>query len=119
MQVLPALFAFTTIPGTKLEKKPRPEIKSYRRVQLARHLIINRATRYENMRFDVTGALEDFNVNNETLKSLVETGQPFITSGCPNCNRPFYNERPSGPLYNYPRGITPEEITAIKRQLSF
>ena len=119
MHVTPALFAFTPIPGTKLEKKPRPEIESYRRVQLARHLIINRATRCENLRFDVSGGLQDFDVNNETLKSLVESGQPFLTSGCPNCNRPFYNERPSGPLYNYPRGITSEEITVIKRQLGF
>jgi len=25
----------------------------------------------------------------------------FLTSGCPGCNRPFYNERPSL-IYNYP-----------------
>jgi len=25
-----------------------------------------------------------------------------LTSGCPNCNRPFYNESPRGPLMNYP-----------------
>jgi len=37
------------------------------------------------------------------------TGEPFRTSGCPDCNRPFYNERPSGPLYNYPRPLTTEE----------
>ena len=25
----------------------------------------------------------------------------FLTSGCPGCNRPFYNERPNL-TYNYP-----------------
>ncbi|MCW3977503.1 MAG: radical SAM protein, partial [Candidatus Bathyarchaeota archaeon] len=36
------------------------------------------------------------------------------TSGCPGCNRPYYNERPGGPLYNYPRQPLPDEIRAIK-----
>ncbi|HUT17269.1 MAG TPA: radical SAM protein, partial [Acidobacteriota bacterium] len=51
------------------------------------------------------------------LTWIVETGKPFLTSGCPDCNRPFYNEKPSGPIYNYPRNIRLEEIEAIKRQL--
>ena len=25
-----------------------------------------------------------------------------LTSGCPSCNRPFYNESPRGPIMNYP-----------------
>ena len=28
--------------------------------------------------------------------------EAVLTSGCPGCNRPFYNERPRGPIYNYP-----------------
>ncbi|HDI74230.1 MAG TPA: hypothetical protein ENF57_04430 [Candidatus Korarchaeota archaeon] len=28
--------------------------------------------------------------------------EAFLTSGCPSCNRPFYNERPRGPIYNFP-----------------
>jgi biotin synthase len=71
------------------------------------------------MCFDVDGRIVDFSVKKETLKSVVETGQPFLTSGCPDCNRPFYNEKPSGPLYNYPRSIRLEETAAIRRQLSF
>jgi len=118
MHVLPALFAFTPIRGTALENKPQPRIESYRRVQLARYLILNCATRYENMHFDAHGRIADFSAKKETLKRIVETGQPFLTSGCPNCNRPFYNEKPSGPIYNYPRNIRPDEIAAIRQQLS-
>jgi biotin synthase-related radical SAM superfamily protein len=119
MHVLPALFAFTPIRGTALENKLQPQIESYRRVQLARYLIVDGSARYENMRFDVDGRIVDFSVKKETLKRVVETGQPFLTSGCPDCNRPFYNEKPSGPLYNYPRSIRLEETAAIRRQLSF
>ena len=33
-------------------------------------------------------------------------GDAFRTPGCPDCNRPFYNEHPGGPMYNYPRPLT-------------
>jgi biotin synthase-related radical SAM superfamily protein len=118
MGVLPALFAFTPVRGTALERKPQPLIESYRRVQLARYLIVNGCARSEDMRFDGFGCLKDYGVEKETLAYIVETGKPFLTSGCPDCNRPFYNEKPSGPIYNYPRNIRREEIHAIKQQLS-
>ncbi|MBM4401531.1 MAG: hypothetical protein FJ045_06240 [Crenarchaeota archaeon] len=117
MDVLPALFAFTPIRGTTLEKKPQPLIEVYRRIQLARHLIVNGRARSEDMRFDGAGCLTEYGVEKATLKWIVETGKPFLTSGCPDCNRPFYNEKPSGPIYNYPRNICLEEIEAIKQQL--
>jgi lipoyl synthase len=119
MHVLSALFAFTPIRGTALENKLQPQIESYRRVQLARYLIVNGAARYENMRFDAYGRIVDFSVKKKTLTRVVEIGQPFLTSGCPDCNRPFYNEKPSGPLYNYPRSIRSEETVAIRQQLCF
>jgi biotin synthase-related radical SAM superfamily protein len=117
MSVLPALFAFTPIRGTALENNPQPRIEAYRRIQLARYLILNGTARYENMHFDVDGQIADFNVKKETLRRIVETGEPFLTSGCPSCNRPFYNEKPSGPIYNYPRNLRPEEIATIRQQL--
>ncbi len=117
MNVLPALFAFTPIRGTALETIPQPLFESYRRIQLARYLIINGFARSEDMHFDGFSNLIDYGVEKETLAWIVETGKPFLTSGCPNCNRPFYNEKPSGPIYNYPRKMCKEEITATKRQL--
>ena len=117
MSILPALFAFTPVRGTTLEKKPQPLIEVYRRVQLARYLIAHGCTRSEYMRFDGVGCLTDYGVEKETLTRIVETGKPFLTSGCPDCNRPFYNEKPSGPIYNYPRNVRKEEIEIIKQQL--
>jgi biotin synthase-related radical SAM superfamily protein len=117
MGVSPAIFAFTPVRGTSLEGKPQPLIETYRRIQLARYLIVNGHARFEDMHFDGSGCLSDYGVENEVLTLIIETGDPFLTSGCPNCNRPFYNEKPSGPIYNYPRKIRREEISTIKQQL--
>ena len=119
MDVLPGLFAFTPVRGTALENKPQPRIEVYRRVQLARYLIVESMARFEDMCFDAYGKLAGFGVDGEVLMHIVESGQPFLTSGCPDCNRPFYNEKPSGPLYNFPRSVTSGEVAVIMRQLGF
>ncbi len=117
MSVLPALFAFTPIRGTRLENNSPPPVDSYRRVQLARFLIVNGVARYENMHFDDGDKIRDFGISSHRLKQIIEDGTPFLTSGCPDCNRPFYNEKPSGPIYNYPRKTNKEEREKIKKQL--
>jgi len=117
--VYPGLFAFTPIPGTALEDNPQPSLSSYRRVQVAHYLLTHRKSRFENMAFDRNSCLRDFGIPKERLLEVVDTGEPFLTSGCPGCNRPYYNERPGGPLYNYPRQLLPEEIEEAKRILEF
>jgi biotin synthase len=116
MDVLPALFAFTPIRGTALQAQPQPQIETYRRVQLARHLIVHKLTRFERMRFGEDDKIIDYGIGLEALESVISTGAPFQTSGCPDCNRPFYNEKPSGPLYNYPTKPSKKEIQEIKKQ---
>jgi biotin synthase len=118
MGVLPALFAFTPVPGTLLEKNAQPQVQSYRRIQVARHLIVHKITKYENMSFN-EGCIIDFGVEKEKLMKTIRSGKPFLTSGCPNCNRPYYNEKPGGPIYNYPRKLAEKEISLIIRELNF
>ena len=98
------LFAFTPVRGTHLADRPPPSLALYRRVQAARWLIVHDLAHGEEMVYDGDGRL----VGLEGL--LPDTGEPFQTSGCPDCNRPFYNERPGGPLYNYPRPLTAGEL---------
>jgi biotin synthase-related radical SAM superfamily protein len=117
MTVLPALFAFTPIRGTALGNLAQPPVMSYRRIQIARHLILHRKVRCENMDFDEKGFITDFGISKERLSQIIGTGEPFRTSGCPNCNRPFYNEKPSGPIYNFPEELTLTELSATKKQL--
>ncbi len=118
MGVLPALFAFTPIPGTTLETNLQPSVSVYRRVQLAGHLIFHGIARYKDMRFDGKDCISDFGVDKEALVRMVQTGKPFLTSGCPNCNRPYYNEKPSGPIYNYPKPLTNEEKMQTLQELT-
>ena len=118
MSVLPALFAFTPIRGTRLEGDSPPSLESYRRVQLTRFLMVNGLASYRNICFDEVGKITGFGVTSEKLKQIIEDGAPFLTSGCPDCNRPFYNEKPSGPIYNYPRKISREEAEKIKKQIN-
>jgi len=112
-----ALFAFTPIAGTSLSGHSQPDVTSYRRIQLARFLIVNNLSRAERMRFE-SGQIVDFGVEQDVLNKTVGSGEPFRTSGCLGCNRPFYNESPRGPIYNYPRKLTPKEITTIREQLA-
>ena len=118
MGILPALFAFTPVKGTALAEKPKPKIEEYRRVQLARYLLVNALSRFEDMRFNDEGHTTNFGTGKDVLFRAVGSGKPFETSGCPDCNRPFYNESPRGPIYNYPRQLIPQETTAIMEQLS-
>lgn len=110
------LFAFTPVRGTQLEKMTQPKLEVYRRVQLAHHLIQRKMGSYGGMGF-VDGKLTDLGVGSETLDQVSESGWPHRTSGCPGCNRPFYNESPRGPIYNYPRKPTKREIEEMKSEL--
>ncbi|MCJ7721119.1 hypothetical protein MUO98_01740, partial [Candidatus Bathyarchaeota archaeon] len=117
--VYPGLFAFTPIPGTALENMSAPSLSSYRRAQVAHYLLAHKKTCLEKMVFDKDGRLTNFGISKEMLLEAIDTGKPFLTSGCPGCNRPYYNERPGGPFYNYPRQLLPEEIEEAKKVLGF
>ncbi|MCS7115378.1 MAG: radical SAM protein [Nitrososphaerota archaeon] len=117
MGVLPALFAFTPIAGTALENHKQPPIQQYRRVQLARHLIFHGISRFENMRFDSEGRIISFGAEEQALRQILQSGKPFQTSGCPDCNRPYYNEKPGGPLYNYPKPLNVEDLRKTAGEL--
>jgi len=116
--ILPGLFSFTPIKGTALENRAQPSITVYRRIQLIRHLIVVHKTRVEQMSFSTEGTLLDYSVTREELNAIIDSGAPFRTSGCPSCNRPFYNESPRGPFYNYPYKLTKEHIATVKRELN-
>jgi biotin synthase len=116
MGVYPALFAFTPIAGTVMACHPWPSVEYYRNLQVAHFLITQGIRRCEDMKFK-DGRLIDFNIPREELQRIIRTGEPFRTSGCPGCNRPYYNERPGGPIFNYPRRPSTEETAAIEKDL--
>jgi biotin synthase-related radical SAM superfamily protein len=115
MGVSSILFAFTPLKGTRLQERSQPIVESYRRIQVARHLITRGRSRVDEMSFDHEGRLTGF--GGVDLYEELADGVAFMTTGCPGCNRPFYNERPSGPFYNYPRNLTARELKMELREL--
>jgi len=114
------LFSFFPEKGSPMENYPLPSIGSYRRIQLARWIINEGLGSIDQMKFDKNGRLTDFGMD---IQPLIESGLPFMTSGCPGrdglvaCNRPYGNERPSGPIRNFPFIPEKEDIEEIKRQI--
>ena len=109
------LFAFTPVRGTALDFRP-PSLERYRALQLARYLIVHDLARVEAMTFD-GGKLVAINVDPVVLDRAIAAGTPFRTSGCPNCNRPMYNERPGGAMYNHPEPLSDDEKSAAREAL--
>ena len=96
---------------------------STRRVQLARFLIDHDLSRSEVMTFDEEGRVKDFGLPPEDLEPWIDSGRPFMTSGCPGggletaCNRPFGDGPPSD-IRSYPFSLEPEDVTRVKEQLN-
>lgn len=104
------LFAFTPVPGSEMASRPSPQMRSYRRIQLAAWLARIGAEEL----FSVKEGIIAFDKKNilDLLDRSEDRGAAFRTSGCPGCNRPYYNERPGTTPFNYPRKLLPEEESA-------
>jgi biotin synthase-related radical SAM superfamily protein len=107
-----ALFAFTPVRGAAMAGVSPPALDVYRRCQAARQLIANGATAANRFVYDPDGRIAGFGLSPAGLRAALLDGQAFRTSGCPGCNRPYYNERPGGVMYNYPRPLEPAEVHA-------
>ncbi|MBC7127175.1 MAG: radical SAM protein [Candidatus Methanosuratus sp.] len=110
MGVVPSLFAFTPIKGTRMENAASPPIGAYRRVQIARHLIVEAGMKASDFKFDPDGRITGFGCSAEALEMVFNLGYPFMVCGCPGCNRPYFNEKASGPFYNYPFRPDPKRV---------
>lgn len=121
------LFSFFPEEGSLMENHKQPPIGQYRRIQLSRYLINKGIARAENMVFDEQGRIISFGIDKDLLMEIVESGLPFMTSGCSSknrenaCNRPFSDFTPYqaliGEMRNYPFLPTKDDIEIIKRQL--
>jgi biotin synthase len=63
------------------------------------------------------GKLCTLSIPAKTAAQVMLTGKPFRTSGCPNCNRPYYNERPGGHMYNFAAPLNSNDINLALDQL--
>jgi biotin synthase len=116
------LFSFFPETNSKLQDRPQPLPGHFRRIQLGRYLIDNDVTRAENFEFD-KGKVVSYGLNESKLNKIINSGEPFMTSGCAgkdgkvDCNRPYGNSRPGDDIRNYPFIPDKEDIEKINRQL--
>jgi biotin synthase len=115
------LFSFTPVKGTRLENLKPPSLTRYRRIQFLRYLLLKKVC-FEP-EFDENGTLVAIAPSKEEkatgegfynfILEVLRDPAIFMTSGCPNCNRPYYNETPSGPILNYPFVPDKDALTGI------
>ncbi|MHA1237831.1 MAG: radical SAM protein [Candidatus Odinarchaeia archaeon] len=119
------LFSFYPEPRSLLANHSPPPVDQYRRIQIARYLINNNISRYDLMKFDAEERVIDFGISPDKLREIIEDGEAFMTSGCPDrdgcvaCNRPYANERPGDIIRNYPFKPEKQDIEEVKKQLGF
>ncbi len=102
------LFALTSVRGTAMEDALPPPLSVYRRIQAARYLLFEAGLNQSLIRVDEEGRIT-VKLDSKSIRGRLSTGIAFMTSGCKGCNRPYYNERPRGPMYNFHRPLTREE----------
>jgi lipoyl synthase len=106
-----ALFAFVPLKGTRLEHADPPPLDRYRRIQAAFYLLKENLVTKDALIFE-EGRLVSFSMPTVELKEKLAGGEAFRTSGCPGCNRPYYNERPGRTVFNYHRPLGKKELSS-------
>lgn len=117
------LFSFFPERGSQLADQPLPDMDHYRRIQLGRHIIDSRLARLEDFSFDEKQRISGFGITDSMLDEVIDSGEPFRTSGCEGydgevaCNRPYGNSRPGPDIRNFPFKPEHDDIDRIRRQL--
>ncbi len=118
------LFSFFAEEDSSLGNMPQPPWPTYLRIQLARHLIENEISSPDQMEFNEKGSIVDFGVDPERFEAVIQSGIPFMTTGCLDdkgevaCNRPFGNCLPDVQQWNYPYRPNREEINLILKNIA-
>ncbi len=117
------LFSFFPEENSQLSEHPQPPIDQYRRIQLARYVIDEGRTHLSQMKFDREGKIVDFGIPGEKLEKIIDSGLPFMTSGCSGedgtvaCNRPFANSLPGPDFRNFPFVSNAEDVERVRKEL--
>jgi biotin synthase len=116
------LFSFLAEPGSALQEEPQPPLGWYRRIQLGRYLIDSGTAEMSQFAFDENGRLTSFGVEQKKLDEVIDSGEPFRTSGCTGndgevaCNRPYANTI-IPEIRNYPFKPREHDVIKIREEL--
>ena len=115
MGVLPALFAFTPVRGTSAGGECASSsgcLQAYAAWPVPDRDGLARAERHAAL---TVKAESRFRLAECRLRvGRWQRASPSVRQAARDCNRPFYNEKPGGPLYNYPNKSTLKEFEEIK-----
>ena len=116
------LFSFYPESGSVLADRPTAPADQYRRMQIARYVIDRSIARMEEMTFSAEGRLLALGIDERKREAILDSGLPFMTSGCPGkgmavaCNRPFGDGRPSD-IRSYPFPLEEADVALVREQM--
>jgi len=117
------LFSFFPEQGSQLESSAPCPAGQWRRIQLARFLIDYGLSSASGMEFDEWGMITGFGVSKSDIDALIESGEPFMTSGCRGatmrcaCNRPF-GDGPPGDIRSFPFSLAAADAQRVRKELA-
>lgn len=117
------LFSFFPEADSAMAEHPQPPMDQYRRIQLARYLIDNGIVRCDRFVYEDGGRITAFGLPGKHLDTIIDSGEPFRTSGCEGydgevaCNRPYANSRPGPYIRNFPFPPERHDILRIRKQM--
>jgi biotin synthase len=118
------LFSFYPEVDSVMANHPQPPLDQYRRIQLGRFLIDNRMSYADRFVYDSSEKIMDFGICRNALQGIIDSGEPFRTSGCEGydgevaCNRPYANARPGPGIRNFPFPPNKTDIRHIRAQMT-
>ena len=117
--ILPGIFMFTPVRGTLMENRKRPPIEIFRHIQITRYLLLKDTENFNRFVFseDTHKLIRIQDLDEQELQNIISKHIAFKTAGCPDCNRPYYNTRPSEEQDGYPRALTKSEEELIFAEL--
>jgi biotin synthase len=117
------LFSYFPEADSQMKDHPMPQMDHYRRIQLARYLIDENISHAKQFAYDARQRIADFGISDQRLNAVIDSGEPFRTSGCEGydgqvaCNRPYANSRPGSEIRNFPFAPAADDIHRIRHQM--
>ncbi len=119
------MFAFFPEQGSLMEDWDPVDKAQWRRVQLARFIIDYAGGRIDEMTFNEAGQVSDYGIPHAEVETLIASGKPFQTSGCPGkddeevsaCNRPYGDSSPTD-ILSFPFILDSTDVGFVRRQMA-
>jgi biotin synthase len=123
-EIFSYLFCFNPEPDSRMAEQPKSELRRWRRIQLAKHLIETDGFDAAQFDFDAADNLAALEGDADVVERSIESGIPFMTNGCPGaggepgCTRPYGSYRPSEPIRDFPFVPNPDDLAGVRSDLA-